>query len=105
MGRSHGVVVPSLAAETFSYVAREALGLGVPAVMTDGPGGVDCWLSSPDSVHLVPRGRPDHLRTAMLALLGRTAPQGHGTAIPAASGDLGEQLLAIYGAIEERALS
>jgi glycosyltransferase involved in cell wall biosynthesis len=100
MSRAHGVVVPSLAAETFSYVAREALGLGTPVVITDGPGGVDCWVSSPESVHLVPRGRPDHLRTAMLALLGRPAPGGQTRTSVPSTVDLGEQLLAVYGAIE-----
>jgi glycosyltransferase involved in cell wall biosynthesis len=100
MSRGHGVVVPSLAAETFSYVAREALGLGTPVVITDGPGGVDCWLSSPDSVRLVPRGRSDHLRGAMLYLLGRPAPDGRTGSSPPATVDLGEQLLAVYRATE-----
>jgi glycosyltransferase involved in cell wall biosynthesis len=105
MSRAHGVVIPSLAAETFSYVAREALGLGIPVAITDGPGGVDCWLSSPESVQLVPRGRPDHLRAAMLALLGRTAPDHHTRSRSPAGGDLGEQLLSIYATIEEGARS
>lgn len=105
MSRAHGVVVPSLAAETFSYVAREALGLGVPVIITDGPGGVDCWLSSPESVHLVPRGRPDHLRTAMLSLLVRPAPHAHPFSTPPAAQGLGEQLLAVYRGIEEGTLT
>ena len=95
MRDARGVVVPSLAAETFSYVAREALGLGTPVAITDGPGGVDCSRIAPGLVHLVPRGRPDHLRSAMSVML--SADVRSTTPHPPAPGtDLGTQLLDIY---------
>ena len=100
MSRAHGVAVPSVAAETFSYVAREALSLGIPVVVTDGPGGVDCWRSSPEQVLLVPRGRHDHLRTAMVELLGRPTPEGRNHATSSGTG-LGSQLVSIYSEIGE----
>ena len=97
-----GVVVPSLAAETFSYVAREALGLGTPVVITDGPGGVDCAKIAPELVHLVPRGRSDHLRSAMSMML--SADRRSMTPHPPAPGpDLGTQLLGIYASAVEGA--
>jgi glycosyltransferase involved in cell wall biosynthesis len=96
---ANGVVVPSLAAETYSYVAREAMGLGVPVVITDGPGGVDCWQTRPDLVRLVPRGRADHLATAMLELLGS---QSHGDPHAPADRRLPAELSAIYNELGEQ---
>lgn len=59
------VVVPSLAAETFGFITREAIHAGVPVVATDGPGTID-FATQQSGVTVVPRGREDFLAAALL---------------------------------------
>lgn len=91
---AHGAVVPSVAAETYSYVAREALSVGTRVIITDGPGGVAVVAKNPSSVTLIPRGSPDHLGTAMHLLLSK--PDPNTSPSPPSRVDLGAELEDIY---------